>query len=572
MSDLHVSVDDAQGFWHRSGDTVVRGHAFHGGELLRPPDLADLVDGTPFTELPRLVPELNGFYSVVRRAGDRAYLAVDHVRSYPLFLGTTDDGAFVSNDAHSIKERLADPRVDPLLEYEFLLTGYVTGRDTLYPDIAQLEAGSSAVVDASGGDVSVTTSRYSRFEHRPPTDATEAELLDELDTVLAGAFERLVEVADGRQLAISLSGGPDSRLIACMLRRLDYPNLVAFTYGRAGNWDSRVATEVARALDIPLAVVRYDHDTWWEWFRSDERRDYYRYAFNFSDLPNIGTVPAMGRLDRTDAIEDDAIVLCGNLTPSENDYPLALRRAAPSTEAELAEFVVDRMYKYWRWDDERAEAAFRSRIESQLDFAGGTGEEVAIAAYKDWRIRNINAKLMVAPEEYAFRGYDSWTPLWDETYMDFWQRVPIGYRHGKRLHRTHVRELYRDLTGEEVTDDRKPTSPIRRIEQAIARSPLHRAVRPAYERVEDAYSKLTRESPYTRDPVATLGIMSETQFEELCYAYHQNVHPFKALEVLGCVSFDPPRNYAGPVDGVLEMDRLRTEAHRTRRESLPWFR
>jgi hypothetical protein len=41
--------------------------------------------------------------------------------------------------------------------------------------------------------------------------------------------------------------------------------------------------------------------------------------------------------------------------------------------------------------------------------------------------------------------------------------------------------------------------------------------------------------------------------------------------VLGCVSFDPPANHAGPVDGRLEFDRLRTPEHAARRESLPWF-
>jgi hypothetical protein len=281
----------------------------------------------------------------------------------------------------------------------------------------------------------------------------------------------------------------------------------------------------------------------------------------------------MGHLDRSGAVDDDAIVLCGNLAPSENDHPVEMRRAAPSTEAELAAFIVDRFYEHWEWDDDEAAAAFRSRVESQLEFDGdGDDEAVVVAAYKDWRIRNINAKLMVAPEEYAFHGYDSWTVLWDEAYTNFWQRVPVEYRDGKRLHRTYVRQLYEEQTGERIPEDDGSKGPLQRLEATILESPLEPLARLVHAPVAGTYRRLTRESPYAGDPVATLGIMSEDQFEELCASYYQTVHPFKALEVLGCVSFDPPANYAGPVDGRLELDRLRTPEHARRRESLPWFR
>lgn len=570
MTNTSVHIED-DGFWHGAGDVHVRGHAFRDGELYRPPDLLALVEDTPVAGFERLVGELDGFYSIVRATDEAVCLAVDHVRSYPLFYATTDDGVYVSNDAHWIKARLPAPRVDPIAEFEFLLTGVVTGRDTLYPEIKQLEAGELAVVDAAGAPT-VSTRRHHRFEPRPPRAATEDELLAELDAVLEGAFRRLVEVADGREIVVSLSGGPDSRLLACMLRRLDYEHWSAFTYGQEDNWDSAVAAEVADALDVPLTVVPYDHDMWREWFHSDERVDYYRYAFNFDAPPAIGAVPAVGELRRRGAIDDDAIVLCGNLFPSRYDYPPELRRLDAITEDDLVELVLERYYARWEWDDAEAEAAFRSRLRPQLDPVGGDSLTEALAVYKDWRVRNRNAKLMIMPEEYAFWGYDSWTPLWDAEYVRFWEGVPVRFLDGKRLHRTYVDRLYRELTGV----DRPPAShesvgPIKRLEKRIAGSSLDRVIRPIYERLEAPYKKLTMESPYTREPAGTLGIMPEAQFEALCSSYGQDVHPFKTLEIVGCVSFDPPENPAGPVDGVLDLDRLRTATHAAHRESLPWF-
>lgn len=570
MGAVSVRVRE-EGYWYRCGDTYARGHAFLAGEHLPPSELSVLVDATPCERFEELVSRLVGFFAIVKRSDEAVYLAVDHVSSYPLYYSVTDGDVYVSNDAHWVRERLPNPAVDPLFEFEFLLCGVVTGIDTLYPAIKQPEAGEVTVIDASGPEVQVTRSRHFRFEHRRPHDVSESLLLDRLDAVVERAFDRLIDIADGRQLAISLTGGADSRLMACMLRRLGYDELVSFTFGLEGNWDTTVAAEVAAELQIPHEAVVYDHDMWFDWFQSDERAEYYRYAFNFDAVPPIGAVPAMSELAQSGVLDRDAIVLCGNIATSRNDYKESFRRADPRTAAELAEYFVGR-YDDWGWQDDGAADALRTRVESQIEVAEEGDTAAVVAAHKDWRIRNRNATLMVTPQEYSFHGFDSWTPLWDKEFVRFWEAVPLRFRQDKRLHRTYVEELYETQTdGTGYPVDNPPNGLLKRLEGGIAGSPLEKLVGPVFERYGGTYKRMVGESRYHRHKIGTLGILSEAQYEELCPATNKGVRPFKTLEIVGCVSFEPPLNFAGPVDGRLDVERLTTAEHRARRDSLPWF-
>jgi hypothetical protein len=76
--------------------------------------------------------------------------------------------------------------------------------------------------------------------------------------------------------------------------------------------------------------------------------------------------------------------------------------------------------------------------------------------------------------------------------------------------------------------------------------------------VEETHRRLTGASPSTGETVATPGITSEDRFEELCSSDYRTIHPCRALEVLGHVSVDPTTTCSEPVDGRLELVRLRT--------------
>lgn len=68
-----------------------------------------------------------------------------------------------------------------------------------------------------------------------------------------------------------------------------------------------------------------------------------------------------------------------------------------------------------------------------------TPEDMA-NAFECWEWQERQAKFIVnSCRVYEFWGYDWRIPLWDSEMMDFWSRVPIELRIGKRLYDVFLR-------------------------------------------------------------------------------------------------------------------------------------
>jgi len=160
--------------------------------------------------------ELNGFFNFVVCHRGTAVAAVDRIRSRPLFYATDGPRLLLSDDAYWIREQLGLCAVDPVAELEYLLTGYVTGADTLFPEIKQLQAGEALIATAVNQQWEIETKRYYLF-WRSPVKQTLTELTERFEAALRAAFDRLVRYADGKTLAVPLSGGGGSRFVVFVL-------------------------------------------------------------------------------------------------------------------------------------------------------------------------------------------------------------------------------------------------------------------------------------------------------------------------------------------------------------------
>lgn len=103
-------------------------------------------------------------------------------------------------------------------------------------------------------------------------DQDEKELLRELDQILTSAVGRLIEVANGRPIAVPLSGGYDSRIIVVLLKEMGYDEVIAFSFGLSNNKDAAVSEQVASHLDVPWEFVEYTPEMWHEWFNSEGKK------------------------------------------------------------------------------------------------------------------------------------------------------------------------------------------------------------------------------------------------------------------------------------------------------------
>lgn len=485
-------------------------------------------------EFRSMLEQLNGFFAIVIRSASKIMAAVDQSRNHPLFYGEVNGRLYISDDAYWVTENLEDRHFDELSEAEFALTGYVTGSDTLYPNLKQLQSGEFLVAQPTKSEVEVSTQCYYRYFHSEDQNKfmNEGDIRLQLSETLHRVFDRLVHWADGRPLFIPLSGGNDSRLICQMLKKLDYDNLVAYSYGVPGNQEAVVSKQVASQLGIKWEFVPYSHSSWRQWFNSVERKDYYRFADGLCSLAHMQDWPAVWEMKKRKSLPQDCIFVPGHtVTLVMKGYPT---RSNPKS---LVNSILKKHYSLWphQMFSKQILQRLQMKIWSLLDDLPRSSPKWAINACESWEIRERQQKFIGnSVRVYEYFGYQWYLPLKDMEFIRFWCDVPLEWRQQKKIYRQLTTQLHDELFNQRI----KYVSPrFASVKNSIRETPIGPFSQKVHQSVQ---SVINRRKEYKNHPLAWYGAIPENQFKKL-YSGRENFTSFCALERIGRISFENQR-------------------------------
>ncbi len=533
--------------WRSQGSSYARGTAFEGDRQFGPEALSARLEHTSSDEsFGATLRRLNGFFSIVRDAGELVLAAVDRVRSIPLFYGTRGEVLFLSDDAEWVRERIGTNERDPAAEIEMLLVGYVTGEETLYSQIRQISAGRLLRAEYSGGNwVCRQEPYYVYTPQNPDVPGDRDELLDSLDAVTEHAFRRLIRWADGRTIMVPLSSGYDSRLVVLMLKRLGYTNVITYTYGRPGNRTSEISRRVAEQLNFRWEFVPYSNEAWAEWYRSVERQAYSRFATNHTSVAHLQDWPAVRELKQRGSIPPDAVFVPGHSGDmiAGGHIPIQFSLAGRVGIEAFLEAMWKKHYGLWNW--RRAtpglEPLLRTRALQVIEQCELESVQGASSAFETWNWQERQPKFIVnSVRVYEFFGYEWWMPLWDSEFMDFWTQAPLHWKLGKRLRDLYVTQesaKYAAGLGVDRVENqdegfwRSLTSLLKRNRRSYG---VGLAI---HERVARYLTRRSRKRhDYTHHPLAWYGMVPRDRFNQL-FTGQEAIRSFLVLDQLGHASF-----------------------------------
>ncbi|WP_336037521.1 asparagine synthase-related protein [Halobacterium yunchengense] len=432
----------------------MRGHAFYKDEYQDAENLASLVQETDdVEELSEFLSSLNGFFSVVVDADDETVLASDRMRTGPVFYSVDDGKILVSDDCGWMTKETPPLTRSKVSEVEYETSRFVTSSNTLYKEISQLQSGEIVVFDKSSADIST----YQHHTHTTTNSRIdEDELRIEFQRVLDAAFERLIDAADGRPIAVPLSGGYDSRLIALMLKRLEYENVITYTVNTGGD-TLAIAERVAENLGFPWVTANVTHDEWGEFYNSDTWDEFFHSAAYLGGLPSPTEVPALMKLKRLGKIPEDALFVPGHSAlDSMKATPEELERANDIQLGRLTDHIVDQHFKY-NESTRIPSCDIESRVAESIGMDTSIEPRSSVEAFERWRLKERRAKLIInGSRVYDFLGWDWWMPLEDEALYEFWRRVPMSYKRHRSFYEEYIKILYADI-GAVSIDEAKST-------------------------------------------------------------------------------------------------------------------
>ena len=437
-----------QGFaWQCRAGIHAKGYLFDGvGTFRRGEKLLDyfvtVTDADSFCSKLR---EANGCFAVIVETDSQLLAGVDPVRSIPLFHAVKNDSCVLGDDVYAIQQELGGAvEIDPVSREEFLRVGYTVGPCTLDPRVGQIEAGEFYVWDKPTGLGSAR--QYFSHAHGNYTDKSEDVLVEELDQVTSRWARRLIDSVGGRTIVIPLSGGYDSRSIACALKRERYNNVICYSYGSPTSFEWPVARDVASRLGYPIHIVEYNRRNWQTTIESPRFVEYCRFASQRCAVPHIQDLAAYDMLVTQKVLPDGAVVVpgfCGDLLGG-SFVPVEVLFGRPKTV--LAEGINKYLYRTL-FDLRNARITRKMRLAILRRIGEYTSRfpsddiQAFCSIVEDWFTRHKVAKYVVnAVRVYEYCGNEWRLPLWDNELIEWWYQVPLTLRSNSVLYHRYLFE------------------------------------------------------------------------------------------------------------------------------------
>ena len=388
---------------------------------------------------------LDGHFALAVARGDEIFAAVDRIASIPVSYGFDGTAWRVDGTARRLAAGFDATKVNPEAALEFAMSGATIGPATLFEGVETLGAG-EAVLFAPGQKP--RRQRYYLYLPHPDetVSADDPELRRCLADVTMGIFEKMVASLDGRAVAVPLSAGLDSRLVACALKELEVKNVICFSYGRRGNFEAEGARRVAAKLGYDWIFVEHTPRQQAATFASEECRAFEAFADSLNAIPFHQDFSAVDRLKAEGRIPQEAVIVNGqsgdyiagnHIPPSLCAVPADMSESA--RWARITDALMNKHYDLWKvlrtpGNEARISQMLRQEMET---VGGGLGKpDNDFALYEMSEFLNRQIKYVVAGQRsYEWHGYDWRLPLWDNDFLGFWKAAPLAAKAGRRLFR-----------------------------------------------------------------------------------------------------------------------------------------
>lgn len=366
-------------------------------------------------------------------------VAADMIRSYPVFYLENEKTLAVSNSARRLVQEYELDKIDDLSLLEFQMAGYVTGRETLYERLFQLQGGEYLLWLKK--ERRMIRRRYFLFCSDEIRSEDELALVEELDAITTAIFQRIIDRAGGRKILVPLSGGLDSRLIVCKLKELRYDNLSAFSYGPSGNYEAKAAKFIAGRLEIPWTLIPSSRKAARKFFNSELRRRYWNYADGLSSVPFMQDIDTLVSLKEKGLLSGDPIIINGQTGDfiSGGHIPKVCLAGGGGEPGLICDTMIDKHFSLWPHlkTRENLERITRKLLGLIEEFGPGGGLNYKTLECWEWQERQCKY-VINGQRAYDFIFLDWELPLWENEYLFFWSKIPLRYKFGQRLYKKYL--------------------------------------------------------------------------------------------------------------------------------------
>ena len=427
MKNIEVILNYNYGYrWYSTNNIKVKGYFFDEKNFLYENEnlLNYFKNIITEEEFKNAISNINGIFSVIIQKEKNIMLAVDKTRTFPLFYLNNENELIISDDTYYLKKNYKND-LDEINSDEFLSLGFVMGKETLLQNIFQVQAGEFLISDNNR----LKKEFYSDYLTEKTSTKSFDDLKSEFLYILKDSIQRIVKLANGRQIVLPLSGGYDSRLIASLLKQADYENIFCFTYGNIKNPEVIISEKVAKELSFNWLFVEYNKQTVNQDFsQSNEFQKYYKFASNHVSIFHTQDYFAVKYLHDNKIINDDAIFVPGH----GGDFLAGkhLGKAEIANKNNVIDIIYQKLHALLNKKTFKNKIALKEKISSLTKVKKeNIKDEFFYSIEENFILLEKQSKFLVnAQRIYEYFGYQHVMPLLDNELIEFFRDLPLKYK------------------------------------------------------------------------------------------------------------------------------------------------
>lgn len=434
MGKFNIHLNYNKGFtWSNQKNIFFKGQFIFEEKIYTKSEAIDFFKHKTIDELKTIIPKMNGMFSILISWENTAFIATDITRTFPIFyqqknsIFTITDDPFLFLEHSDFKNQL-----------EFQYSGFTTKNKTLLENVYQTE---SAQYITLYSDKIETKKYYSYLLQNEPkfdNELLKKELLETLENVHLD----LVKELNGRPIILSLSGGYDSRIIAYYLKKLNYNNFKAITYGLSlDDKEVQLAKKTVEKLNIPWVFIKYDEQICHNYFNSKQFIEYVKFNSKLSTFPFLQDYFAVDFLHKKNLINKDSVFLNGYSLDGLAGSLLKGRFNNYTDLQKIKSVLLQDIYTLTK-KNEKGTKKIKYILKQQLS---NKQAYQSYSAYENWMFKEKVCKMIVnAANVYDFFGYEYRLPLWDMRLTDIFKKWSIQQKNYKSLFNETIQELFTD--------------------------------------------------------------------------------------------------------------------------------
>ncbi len=176
---------------------------------------------------------LNGewFYISPLLSDGERFIVVDHFASRAVYYRVINNELLISDNGFELLQKNEPIRTDYNTVLYFSQHGFTPKEETLHSEIKRMQPGTIVHYTPTPNYITLYQYTYFPYDSAPISVINNTQAKQTYKRLLSNAMERMLQIIGKRPIVLPLTGGLDSRLIACFLKKMGKPPVTTLTYG-----------------------------------------------------------------------------------------------------------------------------------------------------------------------------------------------------------------------------------------------------------------------------------------------------------------------------------------------------